>query len=587
MYEKNRTPNFEANPVTTIEGVSSHKGYEQITRQLLERINFERKTNEKLVVVFDIYHGVDPDKLYGEIIQKLDADLVINSEEARLPEEIIAKRFEKFIVPEDRTYGKYSVSTVDEYFDDELVAGQKEAVAKASGLIVVYGIAASIISSGDILVYGNITYEELNFRLAMGLDNWGAKNYDEELLKKQKRGMFIEWRMLDRHKRPLLKSLDYMIDFVSADEPVMVTGDDYRKAIVNLTNRPFKPVPIFMKSIWGGSWMQKVLGVKPDWENVGWGLTGILELQTLKLDCGEHTMEIPCNDLIYYQPKEILGNKIFYFWGYKCPVHVNYLDTWGGGNLSLQVHPTTDYAFEVFNSSYGHHESYYIMDSTEQSSVYLGLKEGTKVPELVDALKDAQNPGVGFDDTKYINNIPVKKHDHVFIPCGTVHASGAGTVVLEIDLFCFATFKLWDWDRVNFDGRPRPINIDHGQHNIQENFQGEWVYDNLVAKQPEVAKGIGWREENSSTMSYEPMTVNRYWFTKPICLNTDDTIIIHVLIEGEEAVIESLDGSFEPLVIHFAEAVFVPANVGQYVVKPYGKSQDEEVAILQIFYPQK
>ncbi len=587
MYEEKRTPNFEVNPITPIKDVISYKGYDQITDQLLDRINRERKTREKLIVVFDLYHGVDQNKLYENVVKKLGANLIICSEDARLPEEVIFESFKKFIVPEDRTYGKYSVSKVDEYFDEKLVDGFKKQVESAAGLIVIYGIASSIISKGDILVYGNITYAELNFRLAAGLDNWGAKNYEEELLKKQKRGSFIEWRMLDHHKRPLLKTLDYMIDFVSTEEPVMVTGDGYRKAITDITNRPFKPVPIFMKSIWGGSWIQKVLGAKTDWENVGWGLTGILEFQSIKLGCGDNILEIPCNDLLFYKPKEILGNKIFYFWGYKCPVHVNYLDTWGGGNLSLQVHPTTDYAYEVFNSSYGHHESYYIMDATDHSSVYLGLKEGTKVSEMVDALKNAQNPGVSFDDAKYVNNIPVKKHDHVFIPGGTVHCSGEGTVVLEIDLFCFATFKLWDWDRVDFDGRPRPINIDHGQHNIQENFQGQWVYDNLVSKQNEVDRGIGWREENSSTMSYEPMTINRYWFTKPICLKTDDTIIIHVLVEGEEAVIESLEDSFEPLVIHYAEAAFIPANVGQYVIKPYGKSENEELAILQIFYPQK
>lgn len=587
MYTKERIPNFDLNPITHIKGVASYAGYDQITQQINNRIGYERKTKDKLIVVFDCYHGVDQDKLFDNIIKKLGADLIINSEQARLPEEVIFERFKKFIVPEDRSYGMYSVSTVDEYFDEKLVNGFKEEIERATGLIVVYGVASSIISRGDILVYGNLTIPELNNRFAKGLDNWGAKNYKEEILKKQKRAIFIEWRMLDRHKRPLIKVFDYMIDFTKESNPVIVTGDDYRKAITDVAKRPFKAIPVFWKSIWGGNWIQKVLGAKSDWENVGWGITGVLEFQSINLCCGENVIEVPCNDLVFYKPKEILGNKIFYFWGYRNPVHVNFLDTWGGGNLSLQVHPTTDYAFEVFNSSYGHHESYYIMDATDHSSVYLGLKEGVKVPELVEALKDAQNPGVGFDDKKYINNIPVKKHDHVFIPGGTVHCSGEGTLVLEIDLFCFATFKLWDWDRNDYDGRPRPINIDHGQYNIQENFQGEWVMDNLVSKKPEVARGKGWRKENSSTMSYEPMAVNRYWFTKPICLETDDTVIIHVLVEGEEAVIESLDNSFEPVVIHYAEAVFVPANVGQYVIKPYGKSVNEELAILQIFYPQK
>ncbi len=51
-----------------------------------------------------------------------------------------------------------------------------------------------------------------------------------------------------------------------------------------------------------------------------------------------------------------------------------------------------------------------------------------------------------------------------FIPAGTIHSSGKNTLTLEIDMFCFTTFKLWDWGRLDYDGKPRPINIDHGKH---------------------------------------------------------------------------------------------------------------------------
>ena len=56
-----------------------------------------------------------------------------------------------------------------------------------------------------------------------------------------------------------------------------------------------------------------------------------------------------------------------------------------------------------------------------------------------------------------------------------------------------------------------------------------------------------------------------------------------MLVEGEEAFIESLDDSFEPVVIHYAEAVFVPPAAGQYTIKPYGKSKYQECAVLEIY----
>lgn len=67
------------------------------------------------------------------------------------------------------------------------------------------------------------------------------------------------------------------------------------------------------------------------------------------------------------------------------PVGCDFLDTWGGGNLSLQVHPDIAYSQETFNFPFGHYESYYMLDTCDESCVYLGTKEGVKLDELVDA----------------------------------------------------------------------------------------------------------------------------------------------------------------------------------------------------------
>lgn len=76
---------------------------------------------------------------------------------------------------------------------------------------------------------------------------------------------------------------------------------------------------------------------------------------------------------------------------------------------------------------------------------------------MIDALQTAQNGGKPFPAEKFVNKIPVKKHDHVLIPAGTVHCSGADTMVLEISATPYIfTFKLWDWGRVDLDGKPRP-----------------------------------------------------------------------------------------------------------------------------------
>ena len=118
---------------------------------------------------------------------------------------------------------------------------------------------------------------------------------------------------------------------------------------------------------------------------------------------------------------------------------------------------------------YTQDESYYILDTEEEEgTVWLGVKEGAVPEEMEQALRDAQTGAKPFDAARYVNCFPVKKHDHVLIPAGTIHGSGAGTMVLEISATPYIfTFKLWDWGRVDLDGKPRPIHIDHGMANIQ------------------------------------------------------------------------------------------------------------------------
>ena len=114
-------------------------------------------------------------------------------------------------------------------------------------------------------------------------------------------------------------------------------------------------------------------------------------------------------------------------------------------------------------------------------------------------MKEApQNTGKPFEAEKYVGNYPVKKHDHVLIPAGTVHCSGRNSMVLEISATPYIfTFKLWDWGRLGLDGRPRPINIGHGKHVIQWNRTEPWVRREIYNKIDKVAEGDGWIEEHT------------------------------------------------------------------------------------------
>ena len=143
------------------------------------------------------------------------------------------------------------------------------------------------------------------------------------------------------------------------------------------------------------------------------------------------------------------------------------------------------------------------------------------------------------------------------------------------------TFKMWDWGRMGLDGLPRPINIGHGKNVIQWERTTGWVKENLVNRVEPVAEGDGWREERTGLHENEFIETRRHWFTKPVTLNTGGGVNVLNLVEGDEAVIESPSGEFEPFVVHYAETFIIPASVGDYTIRPYGASEGKECGTIK------
>ena len=225
-----------------------------------------------------------------------------------------------------------------------------------------------------------------------------------------------------------------------------------------------------------------------------------------------------------------------------------------------------------------------MMDAKPGAVVYLGLKEGVNPSIMISELEDAQEKGTNFDADKHVEKWPVKKHDHFLIPAGTVHCSGKNSMVLEISATPYIfTFKLWDWGRVGLDGRPRPINIEHGKNVIQWNRTTSWTRGNLVNRVEPIAAGDGWREERTGLHDFEFIETRRHWFTKPVLHNTDGTVNVLNLVEGDEAVVESPSGKFSPFIVHYAETFIVPAAVGEYTIRPYGRSEGKECATIKAY----
>jgi mannose-6-phosphate isomerase class I len=211
------------------------------------------------------------------------------------------------------------------------------------------------------------------------------------------------------------------------------------------------------------------------------------------------------------------------------------------------------------------------------------LKEGIDQAAMLRDLHRAQEEdGFDFPAETYVNRFPARRHDHFLIPAGTVHCSGKDSMVLEISATPYIfTFKLWDWGRVGLDGRPRPIHLRHGEANIQWNRTTEWVRGSLINHVEPVSSGDGWREERTGLHELEFIETRRHWFTGKVPHDTRGTLHVLNLVEGDEAVVESPTGAFEPFTVHYAETFIVPAAVGPYTIRPSSPHPSREYGTVQ------
>ncbi len=214
--------------------------------------------------------------------------------------------------------------------------------------------------------------------------------------------------------------------------------------------------------------------------------------------------------------------------------------------------------------AYTQDESYYLLDAAPTPRSISACARHRSLPDGAE-LKRAQNGDRAFDAEKFVNRWPAKKHDHFLIPAGTIHCSGANSVVLEISATPYIfTFKLWDWGRLGLDNHPRPIHLQHGLANIQWDRDTEWVRTSLINKIQLIDKKNRFTEEHTGLHAREFIDTRRHWFSAPVSHDTNGGVQVLNLVEGESAMVESPQNRFAPFEVHYAETFIVPAAVGKY-----------------------
>ncbi len=581
-----RQPNYDRYPYVAVPGGENAcvQGWDAIVQRIAGAI--QQHGRRKTVVVVECYTGVDETAVLREVRERLKPDLAIQPCAAMLPPDQIDLLVEPFLGGDDPVFGWLSGLKLPQFFDPALATTLRERVQDAAaGVVLVVGCGASLIADGDLLVYADLArWEAQNRYRSCEADNLGVQNRTLSAAMQYKRAFFVDWRVCDRWKRPLIARWDFVLDTNNPREPKLAEGEAVRRGLRHAVRRPFRVVPFFDPAPWGGQWMKQVCDLDRRTQNYGWCFDCVPEENSLLLGFGKLRLEVPSINLAFDQPRALLGDPVHARFGDEFPIRFDFLDTMAGGNLSFQVHPLTEYIQQNFGMHYTQDESYYLLDAEPDAAVYLGLKDGVDPAVMVRNLESAQAGGPHFSAETYANKWPARKHDHFLIPAGTVHCSGANAMVLEISATPYIfTFKMWDWGRLGLDGKPRPIHLAHGAANIQWDRTTQWTRRNLINRIEALATGDGWREQRTGLHEREFIETRRHWFTKPVPHDTCGGVNVLNLVAGEEAVVESPDRAFEPFVVHYAETFIVPAAIGPYTIKPLGGTPGHELATMKAF----
>lgn len=235
---------------------------------------------------------------------------------------------------------------------------------------------------------------------------------------------------------------------------------------------PVKLNPAFKDYLWGGTKLKTLYGKKSDLERVAesWELSAHKDGQST-IASGDF-FGLTLSEYITANGNDCLGKKALEFDFF--PILIKFIDA--ADSLSVQVHPDDEYALK-YEGEYGKTEVWYVLDCEEGACLYYGFNRIVTKEELAKRIEENTILDV-------LNKVPVKKGDVFFIEAGTVHAIGKGMVICEIQQNSNTTYRVYDYDRRDKNGKTRELHIEKAIDVAKLNPSERYTFENknIIAK---------------------------------------------------------------------------------------------------------
>ncbi|HSN09636.1 MAG TPA: ROK family protein, partial [Hanamia sp.] len=313
----------------------------------------DRIFNEKIVII-DGYGGV----LWETFREQLHKALLVYKKNVfwydinsclKTPGEI-EKLIAENLNGDDPVFGKKYKGSLANFFDHkklELLHPDMDA-----DISIVYGTGAALSNWEGVLIYADVPKNEIQYRMRAGsINNIGSSELNANT-QMYKRFYFVDWPVLNKHKEQLLKKIDCIVDEQRIDEITWMDANDFRNTLNEILQQPFRARPWFEAGVWGGNWMKKNLaGLNKDEVNYAWSFELITPENGIVIEGNELLLEVSFDFLLFFDNYKLLGKAVQRF-GTEFPIRFDFLDTYNGGNLSIQCHPQTNYIREKFGENF-------------------------------------------------------------------------------------------------------------------------------------------------------------------------------------------------------------------------------------------